>query len=832
MKAIHDALRQLRRRPGFSAVVIVMLAVGIGATTAMYSTFHQVLLRNLSVDEPDRLVNLGAPGPKPGSTTCTMAGDCEQVFSYPMFRDLEARQTVLSEIAGHYATFANLAYRNQTQSSRALLVSGSYFPALRVQPALGRMIGPQDEPAVGESAVAVLSYEYWQSSLGADPNVVEQTLVVNGQTLTIVGVAPDGFSGTTFGWNPSVFVPLTMRWLMESNAPRSDTDRLSYWVYVFGRLNPGVPIQQAHAALNTLYAGIINEVEAPLNGALPAETLTKFRARQITLEPGPHGQSIVRTLTGPVFAMLLGVAGLVLLIVCFNVASLMLVRGATRAGEMAIRSSIGASRIRLIRDLLLESAALAILGGLASIPVAVATLRGISALVPAQLAGQFDMELSAAAMIFAAALSLGTVLLFGLLPALRSSVVRPGAAMQGQARQAVGGRGRTRFGRSLTTIQITFSMLLLVFAGLFAQSLANLARADLGMNVDSVVAFNVSPQRNGYSKAQGMQLFDTLERELAAQPGVTSVASSMVPLLAFASWDDNVKLDGYDAGPTADLRANMNQVSAEFFRTLAIPVLGGRAFTDADTLGSPRVAIVNEAFVRKFRLEQGALGKRFSLEKNSLDDVEIVGVSADAKYSTVRADVPAQFFLPRRQNENLGALTFYVRATVGSDELMGTARRVVAAADPNLPVSDLMTMNHVVDDNLFTERLIAILSGGLAALATLLAATGLYGVLAYSVAQRTRELGLRLALGATAGELRRMVMKQVATIALLGMPIGLALGVALGQAVRPLLFGLTSYDPVVLVGAIVLLAGVVLAAGYLPARRASSVAPMEALRYE
>ncbi len=832
MKAIRFALRQLLRRPGFSAVVIVMLAVGIGATTAMFSMFHQVLLGKLAVDEPDRLVNLGAPGPKPGSSTCTMAGDCEQVFSYPMFRDLEARQTVLSEIAGHYATFANLAYRNQTQSSRALLVSGSYFPALRVRPALGRLLGPQDEPQVGESAVAVLSYEYWQSSLGGDPSIVGQTLVVNGQPLTIVGVAPDGFSGTTFGWNPSVFVPLTLRWLMESNVPRSDNDRLSYWVYAFGRLQPGVSIEQARAALNTLYSGIINEVEAPLNGAMAPEVMTKFRARQIAVEPGAKGQSIARSLTGPPFGMLLGIAGVVLLIVCFNVASLMLVRGAARAGEMAIRSSIGASRIRLIRDLLLEAASLAILGGLASIPVAAATLRGISALVPTQLAGQIVFGLSPAATAFAAALSLGTVLLFGLLPAFRSSVVRPGAAMQGQARQSVGGRGGTRFSRSLTTIQIAFSMLLLVFAGLFAQSLANLARAELGMNVDSIVTFNVSPQRNGYSQTQATQMFDALERELAAQPGVTSVASSMVPLLAFSEWYDNVKLDGYDASPTEDLRAHLNQVSTDFFRTLSIPLLGGRAFTDADAIGASRVVIVNEAFVRKFRLGDDAVGKRFSLERYQLEDIEIVGVTADAKYSTVRAAAPPQFFLARRQSENLGALAFYVRAAVRSDELMKTVRRVVAAADPNLPVSDLTTMDHVVDDNLFTERLIALLSGGLAALATLLAATGLYGVLAYSVAQRTRELGLRLALGATASGLRGMVMKQVATIALIGMPLGLVLGVALGQAARPLLFGLTAYDPLVLLMAVVLLTSVVLAAGYLPARRASSVAPMEALRYE
>ncbi|HET8696127.1 MAG TPA: ABC transporter permease, partial [Gammaproteobacteria bacterium] len=626
MNAFRYSLRQLRHRPGFAAVVIVLLAVGIGATTAMFSVFYEVMFRNLPVAEPEALVNLGAPGPKQGTTTCTMAGDCEQIFSYPLFRDLEARQTVLSEIAGHYATFVNLSYRNQTQSDRALLVSGGYFPALRVRPALGRLLGPQDEPSVGESPVAVVSYDYWQSSLGGDPNVVGQTLVVNGQSLTIVGVAPHGFSGTTFGWRPAVFVPLTLRWLMESNVPRSDEDRLAHWIYAFGRLKPGVSLEQARASLNTLYSGIINEVEAPLNAGLSPELMQRFRARQLTVEPGARGQSLVRTLSGPVFGLLLAVAGVVLLIVCFNVANLMLVRGAARAPEMAIRASIGASRMRLARELLLESATLAAVGGLASIPVAAATLRGVSALVPAQLAGQVVLTLNAAATVFAAVLSLGTVLLFGLLPALRSSVVQPGAALQGLGRSGGSGRNTARFGRSLTTVQIMFSMLLLVFAGLFAQSLANLGRAELGMNVDSVVTFNIAPRRNGYSNTQGMQLFDTLERELAAQPGVTRVGSSMVPLLSFSNWDDNVTIAGREPTPGADSRSAMNQVSPEFFSTLSIPILAGRAFTNADAAGAPLVAVVNQAFVRKFRLEEGALGKRLSLEKNALGDIEIVGV--------------------------------------------------------------------------------------------------------------------------------------------------------------------------------------------------------------
>ena len=829
MNSLRLALRQARRQPGFTLVVTAMLAVGIGATTAMFSMVQGVLLAELRVPAPKQLVNLGAPGTKWGDTTCTMAGDCDQIFSYPMFRDLEARQTVLSELAGHYAFYANLAYGQQTRSSQALLVSGGYFGALRLPPLLGRLIGPQDDARIGEGAVAVLSHQYWQNALGADPSVVGRTIVVNGQPLTIVGVASEGFAGTTAGWNPSVFVPLAMRGRMEAK-PSRDGDRTAYWIYAFGRLKQGVSLERARASLNTLYSGIVNEVEAPLNSKMPADVLAKFRARKLTVEPGARGQSVLPGIVGAPLAMLLGVTVVVLLIVCVNVANLMLARGARRAGELAIRSSIGASRWQLVRDLLLEFGVLGALGGLASLPVAVATLGGVVAMVPGDVGGQAPLGLSPTAGAFAAALTLGTVLLFGLVPAFRASRADPGAAMKGHAHNAVSGGGVTRFGGALATSQVVLSMMLLVFAGLFAQGLANLARADLGMNVDSVVTFTVSPRRNGYGNNQAMLFYAALERELASRPGVTGVASSMVPLIASSNWDSSVKIDGLELDPAAS-SVSRNEVSPGFFGTLSIPLLQGRDFTEADRANAARVAIVNEAFVRKFHLEGAAVGTRFGLD-DERSNIEIVGVVADAKYSSVRAAAPPQLILPRLQDDNIAALSYYVRGAIPADVLMKTIKDVVTAADPNLPVTGLRAMSEVVRDNLFTDRLVAMLAGGFAALATLLAATGLYGVLAYNVAQRTRELGLRLALGATAGGLRKMVLRQVAKIALVGMPIGLALGVALGQGAKALLYGMSGYDPIVLGGAVAVLAAVVLAAGYLPARRASSVDPMEALRYE
>ena len=833
MSQLRYALRQLRLRPGLSLTVIAMLALGIGATTAMFSLFDRVLLQPLNVNAPDELVNLGAPGPKWGNMNCGITGKCDYTFSYLMFRDLEAQQTVFTGLAAHKSFAANLAYDHRASTGNGLLVSGSYFEVLGLKPAVGRLIGRQDEPKVGEGAVAVLSYDYWRNYFGADPNVVDRSLTVNGQVLTIIGVAPQGFQGTTIGYRPRVYVPITMRWLMEPTAQNASTDRTSYWAYLFARLRPGVTIDAAKAALAGPYNGIINDVEAPLNGFMPPEVLARFRARQLTIEPGTRGQSTLPDQAATPTSLLLGVTALVLLLVCANIANLLLARGAARAGEMAIRASLGADRGQLLKQALLEAGVLAVTGGVASMPVALVTLRGIRALMPSAVEN-LDTTLSGSALLFAAVAALVTVLLFGLVPAIKASGADPGLTMKGQAQQAVGARGAPRFRASLATAQIVLSTVLLVLAGLFAQSLANLSQVDLGMNATSVATFTISPRRNAYSREQATRFYDRLETELAAQPGVVDVASSMVPLLSGSNWGSAIAIEGIDVGPPGpENSASMNSVSNGFFRTLAIPLVAGRDFTAVDTVDKPLVTIVNQAFLRRFKLGDDALGKHIGTGyPKERPDMEIVGIVGDAKYAQVRDAAPPQFFVPRQQSAFLDQMTFYVRAAVPPETLLTLVPRVVAGLDPELPVDKPTTMRQVIDENVFVERMVATLSAGFALLATVLAAVGLYGVLAYHVAQRTREIGLRLALGATAARLRGMVLIQVAFMAGIGVPLGLVFAVLLGRAAEVLLFGLKGYDPVVLGAAVVVLTIVISLAAYLPARRAASIAPMEALRSE
>ena len=823
----------LLKTPFVTAVAVLSLALGIGANAAIFSLFNQILVRPLPVPAPGELVNLSAPGPKPGSTSCGQAGDCDIVFSYPMFRDLQETQTVFTGIAGHAGLGANLSYKGRTLDAEGMLVSGSYFPVLDLQPALGRLLRADDDRTPGSHFVVVLSHAYWRVELDGDPKVLDQTLIVNGQPMTIVGVAPAGFTGTTLGSAPKVFVPLSMRELLVPGW-KGIENRRSYWVYLFARLKPGVSMDQARTAINVPYRAILDDVEAPLQRGMSDQTMKRFRAKEIEVEPGGRGQSSMHADARAPLLLLLGVTTVVVLIACANVANLLLARAANRAAEMAVRLSIGASRRQLIAQLLVESCLLALLGGAAGLIVAYWTLQGISSLMPPDVHRSLEFRLDRTALLFAGLLSVGTGVLFGLFPALHSTRPDLVSTLKGNTGQPSGARAAARFRTSLATAQIALSMALLISAGLFARSLLNVSRVDLGLRTERLVVFGVAPVLNGYSPEQTRALFERVEDELAAVPGVASVAASMVALLAGNSWGNDVRVQGFEAGPDTNVNSRYNAVGPGYFRTLGIPLLAGREFTRADALGAPKVAIVNEAFAKKFNLGRDAVGKRMKRggTPGTDLDVEIVGLAQDAKYNDVKRDVPPMYVIPYRQDEQVGFSNFYVRTTLDEAQLLSTIPQVIRRLDADLPIHDLKTMQVQVRENLFLDRMISMLSASFAGLATLLAAVGLYGVLAYTVAQRTKEFGLRMALGADAAGVRRLVLGQVGRMTIVGGVLGVAAAMALGRLAQSLLFELKGSDPVTLAASAAILTAVALGAGLIPARRASRLDPMRALRYE
>ncbi len=834
MSPLKLSLRNLAKTPFVTVVAVLSLALGIGANAAIFSLFDQILLKPLPVREPERLVNLSAPGPKPGSQSCNQAGDCDAVFSYPMFRDLQKAKGGFSGLAGHRAFGANLATGEKTIHGRGELVSGSYFPVLGLQPALGRLISPADDDVPGQHSVVVLSHRFWSRELGSDPDVVGKSLVVNGRSLAILGVAPEGFEGTTLGTRPDVYAPLSMRSVLESYFEEKDFEnRRSYWVYVFGRLAPGVSMEQAGARLNVAYGALINDVEAPLQEGMSDETMKKFRDKEVALEDGRRGQSSMHRSARAPLNLLLAVTGIVLIIACANIANLLLARGADRAHEMAIRSSLGAARRRLLSQLLTESAMLALLGGAAGLLVARWTLAFIGTLLPADATATVHLQLSLPVVLFAAGLALGTGFLFGLYPALHATRPDLVTALKGSAGNPSGARAAARFRNALVTAQIALSMALLIAAGLFLRSLVNVSRVDLGLDQDNLVTFAISPALNGYDSDQSMALFGRAEEELAALPGVVRVSDSLVPVLGGDSWGNSVRVQGFEAGPDTDTGSRYNEIGPGYFKTMGVTLLAGRELTAADTKDAPKVAVVNQAFTEKFHLNgREAVGKWMGSGRGDELDTQIVGLVADAKYNSVKDEIPPLYFVPYRQGRRLGFLNFYLRTRNDPRTVMQAIPAVVKRLDPNLPVEDLATLRQVARENVFADRLITTLAAAFAVLATLLAAVGLYGVLAYSVAQRTREIGVRMALGAGGQRVRRMVMRQMARMFVIGGVLGIAAALALGRAARSLLYELGGHDPTVLAGGVVVLALVALTAAYLPARRASRVDPMTALRQE
>ncbi|HLA76241.1 MAG TPA: ABC transporter permease [Vicinamibacteria bacterium] len=831
MRSLKLGLRTLAKAPVITGVAILSLALGIGANAAIFSLFDQMVLRALPVQEPGRLVNFANPGPKPGSTSCGNAGGCDEVFSYAMFRDLEQQaRSSFEGIAAHVPFGANLAYANQTISGQGILVSGSYFPLLGVRPALGRLLTPEDDQTIGAHYVTVLSHGYWQNRLGADPTVLNQTIVVNGQAMTIVGVTARGFEGTTLGAQPDLFVPITMRGVMVRGFDGFD-NRRSYWAYLFSRLKPGATIEQASAEINTIYRPIINDVEAELQQAMSDQTMARFRDKRIVLADGRRGQSSLHAEVKTPLTLLLTITGVVLLIACANIANLLLARGAGRSQEMAIRGSLGAGRAQLVGQLLLESCLLAVLGGIGGILVARWTLGFIGSILPAEAAQMLALTISPKVLVFAGLLSIATGILFGLYPALHTTRPDLMTVLKASSGQPSGARAAARFRNALVTAQIGLSMTLLVAAGLFIKSLANVSRVDLGLATENVVMFELSPVLNGYQPDRSRTLYQQVEDELAALPGVSSVTAGRVPLIAGNNWGNSVNVQGFQRGPDVDNNSRFNMIGPGYFSTLGIPLVAGREFTLSDGLAAPKVAVVNQTFAKKFGLGGDAVGKFMAVGSGELD-IQIVGLVTDAKYSEVKQEIPPLFFTPYRQNEGIGSMTFYARTATDPGQVLRAVPAMIARLDPSLPVEELKTLDQQVQDNIVMDRVIGILSAAFAVLATVLAAIGLYGVLAYTVAQRTREIGLRMALGADSQGVRAMVLWQVGRMTIIGGVLGLAAAIGIGRVASSLLFEMKGHDPAVVAAVVVVLGAVALAAGLVPAHRASQVEPMRALRYE
>ncbi len=829
---LRYALRQLRKSPGFAAVAILTLALGIGANTAIFSLLDQALLRSLPVRDVDRLVILKFSGGSTGRLESRTDG--KFYFSYPMYRDLRDRSSVFSGLIATDWTQVGVQWHNQPDLVAAELVSGNYFDVLSLQPALGRLFVAADDLAPDANPVVVLSFSYWQRRFGTDPGILNQSILVNGHPFTVVGVAPPGFHSIAVGDTPDVFVPMMMKSQVIPGINDLE-DRRSSWLNIIGKLKPGISREQAEVAIGPLWYSIRSDELKEIKS-----TSENFRDRFLTqshlfLLDGARGFSPLRSDVRMPLLIVMGMVGLVALMACANVGSLLLVRAAGRVREMSVRYALGAKRKRVIQQLLVEGLLLGFGGGLLGMLLA----PRVSALLIHMIwsGGTGDLPFTSKPdlriMLFNCALALLATLLFSLAPA--AQFWRPDLAPSLKQQGMTARSSSLRFRRVSVALQIGLSLMLLVGAGLFVRTLHNLKSIDAGFVTDHLLTFRIDPRMAGYEPARTFALYQTAFETLRGLPGVRSVAATNDPELANDNETGNITVAGYAEKPLEDMQVEQPNVSADYFSTLQMPLLAGRVFNDQDQVGSQSVAVVNESFARHFFADpQQALGHYLGDGggKGVKTDIAIVGVVKDAKHTGLREEVARTMFRPYFQSPDPHAMTFYVRTWQQPESAESTIRRAMQTLDSNLVLDTFRTMDEQIDNNLIAERVIALLASGFGVLAALMAAVGLYGVLAYSTAQRTSEIGIRMALGATRTSVVRMVLFEVLWLAGISITVTLPLSLLLLRAVRSQLFGISSSDPLTLCLMTLLVTLVALASAMLPARRAARVEPMKALRYE
>jgi putative ABC transport system permease protein len=819
------AVRGLRKAPGLVTVVVLTLGLGIGANAAIFSLLDQVRLRMLPVKDPGQLVFLDGPGAFQGRTFNNMT------FSYPMYTDFRDRNEVFTGLLARFPTAMTAVWQGRSERVNGDLVSGNYFEVLGVRPAIGRLFNPEDDRTPGAHPLVVLSFGFWQRRFGGDPSVLNQTLVVNGHPMTIVGVAGPGFRGLQVGSSSDVMVPLMMKPQMTPTWNDLD-NRRSRWLTIMGRLKPGTTADAAEVQLNVIYRQI-NEQEVQAIPNASATFRQRFASKHLEVLPAGRGLSDLRTQFARPLVVLMCMVGVVLLIACANVANLLLARATSRQKEIALRLALGASRGRIVRQQLIESLLLAMTGASLGLVLAVWTGRLLLAALPGDpttqtLTATPDLRVVG----FTLLLAVLTALVFGVAPALSATRPAVTAALKEEAGSVAGGGRQARVRRALVVGQVAMSVLLLAGAGLFARSLYNLRSVDPGFTVENLLTFSMDPSLSGYKSDRTLALFEQVQEAIGTVAGVRSVSMSEIGAFSGNAWGMTVRVNGYQQKEEEDMNPNVDGVGPRFFATLGVPLIAGREFSEKDTASSPKVAIINQTMARYFFGDGNAIGRRFGFGRGKPTEIEIVGVVKDTRTLQLNSAPPRFVYIPYSQDEGVTQLTFIVRAAGDPGAAAAAVRQAVERLDPNLPIFDMKTMSAQVSESLYVERMVAALSVAFGALATVLAAIGLYGVMSYAVARRTREIGIRMALGAERTRVLWLVLREVTILAVAGVACGLLGAFYLTRQIESQLFGLSAHDPVTLATSVVLLLVVALIAGWIPARRATAIDPMVALRVE
>jgi len=833
---LRYALRQLRKSPAFALTVVLTLALGIGANTAIFTLFDQALLRMLPVQRPHELVRFQWTGDFSGSMS-SFGGDGKNYFSYPMYKDLRDRNQVFSGMLAADKATVGVSWRNQAENEDAEVVSGNYFQLLGLKPALGRLFTQQDDTAKDSNFVTVLSYNYWKTRFAASPDVIGQSVLINGHPFTILGVAPQNFDSAIGGYRPGLFLPVSMDDIaMPWRAPLDDlSNRHSVFLTLVARLKPGVTRAQAEASLGPLWHSL-RAYELTLYKSKPERFKRSFldESRLQVLDDA-KGFSPDRTHLEKPLVILMGMAGLLVVLCAINVATLLLLRAATRSREMSMRYALGARRSRIVSQLFIEGGLLGLAGAAAGLVLAPMVTTVLIRLMTGSDPGSepYSASLDTRVLLFALAVAVVATLLFSIAPVFH--FLRPDLANALRQNAGTASKQSQRFRKLAVGAQICLGVLLLGGAGLFVRTLSNLQHQQVGFAIDHIVEFTLDPASSGYGEGRTTQIVTSALEAVRRIPGVVSAAATTDPELEGNTETSNYSVQGYKPSDEEDMHFEEPSITPGYFATLRQPLLVGREFTEADAKGQPEVAVVNLAFAKRFfGTPQNAVGRLIG--KGAGDDMKfnitIVGVVGDIRHTDMRTPLGGAIYHAYAQMQHPTGVTIYAHTTQAPETVTASIRQSIHQLDSTLVVGDLRTMEMQVDHSASDESALAFLSAGFALLALVLAAVGLYGVLAYSTEQRTREIGVRLALGSPRSSVVALVVREMAWIAVFATIIALPTVAVLARLFSSQLYGVTVFDPLTLAGAVALTALMVLLAAALPARRAAAVQPMQALRTE